>query len=401
MDGLIIADVPVELSTLSSGAAATALSSATAFNTAEHDGSRGIFTTTFINNSTTTTDIYDNKYISPPSFLGILNIIAGSAILINLPHLILISQMNVGSWTAARNFKHFVIFLAFTDLFLSVGRLCLDNAFVQEWMYDNHWFCVTTATILPSLNVFQTTLLALASIERYIAASAGLKYSTKLFIKGFTIIMSLTLLFWLVLYTVFAALFHDIAYSLQGASECQISSKTHPYFDLVSGLAGGLNLIAIIVCYLMLLCKTRKISKAANIRPVISRRAAKLNRTVGVLVVTKVLLWLPIILFVILRTFQIRSTELIRVGSCCIYLCSIANPILYGVTSSKYRRHLRAKLLCQKTKTDFSTTTGTSRDRSSNQPALSVSDSSMIQPPLQQILPPTLPPARVSGRPIL
>mgnify|MGYP001799850481 FL=1 len=406
MDEASGVDVPsAELSTLSSNSAAaiTAINQTAAalYQTTEHAAS--IITTTTCTtdiNDITTTDIYDNQYISPQYFLGILNIIAGAAILINVPHLVLISCMNVGTWTAARNFKYFVIFLALTDLFLSAGRLCLDNEFVQQWMYNNHWLCVTTATILPSFNVFQTTILALASIERYIAASHGIKYSSKLFIKHFPVIMALTLLFWLFMYTVIAILFHDVAYSLQGASECQISSKAYPYLELVSAFAGGLNLLAIIICYLMLVCKTRSISKAAN-RPGISKRAAKLNRTVGVLVVTKVLLWMPIIMFVILRTFQIRNTELNRVGSCCIYLCSIANPILYGITSSKYRRHLRNKLLCQEEK-DNSASNGTSRDRSSNsnQPVLSISDSSLTQPPTaQQTLPPSLLAAR--GRPIL
>lgn len=331
-----------------------------------------------------TTDIYDNKHISPPSFLGILNIIAGTAILINLPHIILISAMRVGSCTSARNFKYFVTFLAFTDLLLSTGRLSLDNTPAQEWMYDNHWLCVTTATILPALNVFQTTLLALASLERFIAACSGINYSTKLFVKAFPLILGLALLCCLLLYSVIAILFHDVGYSLQGASECQIASKSYPSLDLVSGMAGGLNLLAIITCYLMLFCKTSRISKssAQAIRPSTSRRAARLNRTLGVLVVTKVLLWMPIIVFVILRTYQIRPEILIRVGSCCIYLCSIANPILYGITSAKYRRHLRMALLCEQASDSSSDIS--SRDRNSIQPAFSVSDSSLTLPQAAQ-----------------
>lgn len=301
--------------------------------------------------NSTTPDIYHNGWIAPQWFLSTLNCVAGTAVLLNFCHIVLMSNMRVGMWTAAKNFKAFVIYLAVTDLVLSSGRLCLDHHYVQTYMHQNHWLCVTSATVLHSLNVSQMNLLALASLERFIAVYTGVNYSTKIFVKHYPKILGSFMMLWFALYIVIAILFHKAGYSTQGASECHLASTGVEWLDLVSGVAGLLNLIALILFYTMLLCKSklmsRKLAKANSKRSAVSKRTARLNTTVGALVITKLVLWSPIILLLILRTVGVHIHELAYVGSICLYLCPIANPILYSCTSSKYRRYLRTTFGCQ------------------------------------------------------
>ena len=299
----------------------------------------------------TTTNVYTRDWIAPQWLFTTLNSISGTAVIINLLHIILMSKMHVGMWTAAKNFKAFVIYLAATDLILSGVRLSLNHHYIQEYMSDSRWLCVTSATVIHSINVYQTNLLALASLERFIAVCTGVNYSSKPFVRHYPKILGLFMVLWCILYIIIAILYHELGYSVQGSGACQLASADYKWLDQITAVAGLLNLIILILFYSMLLCKSkimnRKLARRNSKRATISRRSARLNTTVGVLVVTKLVLWTPAILQLILRTRGIRTIEVGYVSQILIYFCSIANPILYGFTSSKYRKFLRATLNCQ------------------------------------------------------
>lgn len=313
-------------------------------------------------NFTTTTDIYQNLRIAPQWHFTIVNCITTTAVITNLIHITLMAHMKVGVWTAAKNFKSFVIYLAVTDLVLSAGRLSLDNYPVQTYMHGSRWLCITSATLIYSFNVFQMNLLALASLERFIAVCTGANYSTKTFVKHYPKLLGLCLAIWLGLYGSIAAVFNEAGYTTQGAGACRMGSKDLQWLDLVPGLSVLINLIILILFYGLLLCKSAILNRnlvQRKCRSTVSRRSARLNRTVGALVMTKIVLWLPVLLQVILRTVGIIIPVLAFTASYCLDLCSIANPVLYGLTCSKYRKYIRTTLFCQQSQIAGSSSNGT------------------------------------------
>ena len=301
-------------------------------------------------NATTTETDFRKSHIGPQWFLGTLNGIATAALIINALHLTILYKKPSGKKIANRNFRIFVVYLAVMDLVTSSGRLCLDHHAVQMYMYENHWLCVTSATALHSLDVFETNLLALVSVERFIAVSSATDYTRKTFVRHFPKFLGLFLIVWVLLYIILAVIFYKVGYQVQGASECSLNSSKVPWLDSLSGVVGLGNLIAIVTLYCLLVCKSAKMNRlvssgaegAAKIR--LQRRTTQLNRTVGALIITKLHLWTPIIAASMLKMYEIENATLTYIAFITLYSCAIANPLLYGVTSIQYRRFVRSKI---------------------------------------------------------
>lgn len=101
------------------------------------------------------------------------------------------------------------------------------------------------------------------------------------------------------------------------------------------------------------LCRTRQpciYSKSSKLRTPqadtttrrpMSKRAQRLNRIVGALILSKLVLWTPVILFLVLRTVGINHLAVGYTGSICLYLCSVTNPLMYGATNYHYQQCIR------------------------------------------------------------
>lgn len=289
-----------------------------------------------------------------PWFLTTLSCLSLSAVIINIIHIIILSRLPKVKSVAGTNFRIFIMYLAAADLSLSAGRLTINNYPVQKFMYDYHWACVTSATVLHSLNVLSVTILALASLERLVAVYAGVNYSHKLFAKHYPKTLALSMLACLALYVLLASVFQQSAYSVRGASACALSSDAVPWLDGVSGIAGLLSVAVIVTSYCLLLCKIRMSNAVAATATVdsVKKRSANLNRTVGALILIKLLMWVPIIFHLILKIDFLAFP-----AAMASYLCSNVNPLLYGLTTAPYRKAVRQNLPCLKTNAFSNTTT--------------------------------------------
>jgi len=310
---------------------------------------RGLLTPN-INNFTST--LYQKEPTSFPTAslhaLLVKNVIATIGLLINTIHIGFMSQMPVGKRTGAKNFKIFILTLAYSDLAASCLTLFLNHVPVQRFMYEHHEICVLTATIVHILHLCEAQILLLAAVDRYLAVRNPHRYKDQIFAKHFTKFLTVSIILWTVCYSIIAGLYNKRGYRVKGWGGCEMASIELPRLGLFSAAGVLLNLILIITVYSMLLHRTLRIPTRVRLAPGELHYTRQATLTVGVLVLFKVLLWIPPLAVDLLRTmdFKHEDAEMSAIAFISIDLYHVISPVLYGSTSRRYRQFIRSKLSC-------------------------------------------------------
>ena len=198
------------------------------------------------------------------------------------------------------------------NIVMMAEQTVLDFETMQFILLRYHALCVLSATLLHSQIVYCGWLLLLVSVERLIAASAFAPYSYQkhIYIRRFGWPLAISHIMVTGLYIVIAALFQDKAYSVKGLGCCQMGGRETPMLGLVTLGQGFFILILISVMYMILLCKEKRMLR--HITPLMSTYTwqmtrivtRQLNITIGAILVSKFIIWLPIMIMVMLRPMQ-------------------------------------------------------------------------------------------------
>jgi len=302
------------------------------------------------NNPLSGRNVTDGNYAwqQPSWFVYLIISITGVAIVLNVIHLVFVTQMPAGRRTGARNFRLFILTLACSDLAVCCIRFITSQHIVQRFMAQHHKFCVVTASLGHPLQLYVAHVILLAAVDRYFAVSIPHRYNESMFAKHYTKIMLASLLGYLCMYAAIAAVFWDRGYSVKGVAWCQLGAKRAPSLGMISFAAGLLTMVAIIVIYTMLVRKTFKLGaskmhlSAGDIRYI-----RQLVITVGALLFFKVIFWSPILVTIALRSAKRSGLISERTGIIATALYPVISPILYGATSERYRAYLKARLTGQ------------------------------------------------------
>ena len=306
-----------------------------------------------------------NVTLSPPSegpvhvpqyLLTIMNGISLIAIGINLIHIVFMTAMTPGRSVGALNFKHYILVLAYTDLFASIFRLGVDNKTVQQAMYDEHVLCVAGATFMHGLLVFETNSLALVSVERFLSVWWPQKYSTLFYTRHFLKIMICSLCCWWTIYIIFAGLYSDRGYSVKGSGSCRLGSPELPKLGYLSSLSAVVHIIIIILFYILFIVKVIKAMKIVKkVKPSEHKQLRQTAITVNVIVMCKLICWSPMMIAIILRGIGQFRTSVDYTARTFMMIYAILSPVLYSSTSQRYRRFVRRRL-CRKSSRSTSNT---------------------------------------------
>lgn len=298
----------------------------------------------------------------PQILLTIMNAIALIAVGINLVHIVFMTSLNPGRSVGALNFKRYILVLAYIDLVVSVARLGLDNRTVQAAMYNKHVLCVASATFMHGIIVFETHNLALVSIERYISVRWPDKYSTLFFTKHYPKIMLAALCSHWTVYIALAGMYSQTAYTVKGSGGCRLGSDEVPKLGYVTTLLVTVNIIIIILFYILFLTRVFKTMRGLrSTSPSVYRRLKQAAIAVNVLVLTKLVCWMPLLVAIILRGIYKRTIiEIDYIGRVLIMFYCIIGPILYGSTSERYRRFIKKRFCNRSSKNTNTGSSGTS-----------------------------------------
>ena len=321
-----------------------------------------IFTMTVANTSSAAMEETNNSAVIPiseppfpPQYLWtLMNGISFVAICVNVLHIIFMTSLAPGRRTGALNFKRYILLLAYVDLTGSLFRLSVDNRTVQQAMFDYKPLCIFTATFIHGLNVFESTQLALMSLERFIAVQWPRQYPSMFFTRHFFKLLIATIIGWWLVYIIVAILFHNKGYSVKGSGGCQLGSPMVPKLGLLSSGAVIVMLIFIILFYFLLLFKATSIMRRIQHRRSVSeyRQIRQITISVNVIVLSKIVCWSPLLIAVVLRRTPVYNVAVDYVGRVFLCLYCLISPILYGSTSTRYRRYVKRKLFSKEVSPD-------------------------------------------------
>ena len=247
-------------------------------------------------------------------------------------------------------FKTFVIYLSAVNLVMMVEQTILDNKEMQFVLLEYHGLCVLSATILHSQIVYCGWMLLCVSVERLITTYSPLHYQNYVYIRKFGWPLVITDIAVTGLYIAIAVLCYDRAFSVKGSGCCQLGSQETPLLGFVTLGQGFLILLTISILYTILLCKWSRVMRATpNISSMKRQKKSqtqlrKLNMTIGAILASKFIGWLPLLIMVIFRTTPYAVPMLDYVGRISCHLFSVMCPIAYGFTSLRYRRFLVTKI---------------------------------------------------------
>lgn len=262
--------------------------------------------------------------------------------------------MGAGKRIGATNFRFYILLLAYTDLIGSLFRLCVDNRPVQKAMFDYKILCVATATFIHGLNVFEATNLALVGIERFISVRWPREYLGLFFTRHFPKFLIGSLAGWWTIYIIVAILFHDKAYSSKGSGGCTLGSKLVPKLGLLSSGAVAICLLLIIIFYFLLLERALKVMKRVRQARTNTeyRQIRQITISVNAIVLSKIVCWLPLLIAIVLRNTRYYHFAIDYVGRVFICIYCLLSPILYGSTSTRYRRYVKRRFVTSENNTD-------------------------------------------------
>lgn len=297
------------------------------------------------------TDELPYPYV-PNIVFAISNVICVLAVILNLLHGTFLVLKTSARFGKSRNFEIFLLFLAVCDVLMMAGRFALDHRVVQEIVYKNHWLCVLNTTIIHSLYIFETTVMALLSIERLMAVSYPHYYDRSVSKKNVIVMLLSAYGSIQLLYCLLAAAYHNRGYSVKGSGSCTMSSDEMPkLINVTMGLAIS-NLLLITITSVLLITKTHQL--ATRYHPTFvyasTQRTMRQNKvkaiTLAALVITKVICWLPLIIASGLRTTKYGSLTADFIGRVMMYVFSLVSPLIYGATNREYLRFIKNKISC-------------------------------------------------------
>lgn len=287
-------------------------------------------------------------YVTVPTWLlRSLNGISAAAIVLNLLHIVFISLMPKGNRTGADNFKLFFVHLAVVQIIVRGCQLALDHEIIQRYMYETHVVCVTLGSIVHSLSVYETSLICFVTIERHLAIFNAKNYSKLFFTKHYGKIMLLVFLLWVVLYVITGVVFRGSGYSVKGSGACRLGSSHFPGLGLITSGTIIAILVVALVLYLLLIRKSvRNILCIPQLR--VQGKNLRYSRqmlvTVTALVLGKLACWSPMLAAIILRPTRYHNLLTDYIGRISVYSFSLAAPVLYIITSGRYRNFVIYKL---------------------------------------------------------
>jgi len=279
----------------------------------------------------------------PLAFIVTFNAIAAITIIINGVHLSVVWNQPTLQKAKYYNYKLFLIILAAMDLLLGVVRLMLSNGTMQHLLAEHSAFCAATAVYLHTTYASMVSVIVMVSIDRAYCLKQSVTYQSREFVKWYPKIIVLVIAFYTILYSSIGIAFHKTGFSVKDVGPCNFGSNDIPMLGLPTNLAILFCWIVMIAVYIYTLVLLRiYVAKSKTIKK--NRHTSEVTKTIGGIISSSILCWLPPIFSAVLWASGIVSVELEIFALIMLELNSLANPLLYGLANSTYRNLIYQKI---------------------------------------------------------
>ena len=292
--------------------------------------------------------------IVPLFIFRISNVIAGLALILNIIHIAVITSMPRLRHLADKNFRMYVIYLSSVNIAMMIQQLITDHPEVQQYMHENHWSCVLSTFVLHHLIIYAGWQLFLVSVERLIATLSPSNYAQYFYVRHFIVPLVLVHLAVMGVYGGLGIALHDRAFSVKGSGCCQLSGGDFPKLSLLPSIEGFVITTVITVTYVILLAKSSsQLSRTSSSLKVIrsqSRKRRQVILTIGALLMSKWVGWLPILTALAFRFTSFHKPIIDYIARLFLTGFSLMTPFAYGITTTRYRKFLAKSFanLCAK-----------------------------------------------------
>lgn len=242
------------------------------------------------------------------------------------------------------HYRLFLITLSCIDINTSVWIGLFASEPSQTLLREVKTLCVSSTSMAHIGFVCWTVLFVLMSIDRLLAIKKPEKYGRLWITKKLHLCLLGAFAAVFCIYLGIALHLGSKGYEPKGLGYCRFSLVHAQGFPLLATFAGIVGIIILTTHYsLALYYIHRKSCRIIPYNRTIQHRRTETTKVVLTLIISHNILWLPPVLFVIFRPFLLDDRTVFNyVNVCCFLLSPIVHPILYGKTSSTYRKTIRA-----------------------------------------------------------
>lgn len=284
-------------------------------------------------------------YIKQPTpFLVIINVLSGLAVVANILHLIILNFVKRKNRRRRlpANYETSLAICGFSDLTLGFARLVTTNTASQDLMIFSRVYCILSAVIVHSDLLIGCSVVLLINIDRILVFIKGNDYQNSFYIKHYRKFLLGTILFSIGLNVALWVVFRHKGYRVKGVGACRMGSELVPSLDILTVGIIFIELIIIFCCCIDLLRRTFKAVVRPQIAQSMARRNKAITKTILILVVCMLLLWLPIMITMFLGAMKIECLFCEWIAIVASTMDSLATPLIYGMSNQNYVRFVKA-----------------------------------------------------------
>lgn len=319
-------------------------------NSSINTSSKGAMDSSFINSSTTmnmTTEEQQGWRMAPFQVLLISNLLSIFGLVLNIPHVIILTKLPVGKYLGAKNNRKLLLSVAALDITVSVVKIPLDYHEVQYFLDGITWLCAFTAVMGYCSHMATEGMLLIGCIDRLIIIKNPAEYTSTFLARHLGKIITIPIIWTFGYVAVFLGFYHKKILAPRGFSICYMDMSDLKPLNVLTTLNILGPVFMTFVIYYIICCVMRKADlsrqHAGSIR-FSYRVATYIFTTMAVTLVA----WIFAPLNLILSGIGRFNITIYYMGPLMVFTSSIIHPIMYGIAVPSYRNYIKKVLGCEK-----------------------------------------------------
>lgn len=285
--------------------------------------------------------------MAPTHIFVISSVISALGLIVNVPHIIILSINPPGKYQGSINNRTLLISTAVLDIIASVIKLPLDSHAAQYFLEKNTWACAITATAY-GLGLCTEVFLMIGCIDRFTVIKLGGRYATSVLGRHFGKFLLIPVFYYITLLGLIDGLYYDFILRPRGFTICYYmvpKSKLVLLTFMLGIITPVLVTFSIYIALVVTIKRNDKKRQHGN--TMFSYRVATY---IVIATAGQLICWAPPFLNMILHASGNFSWHVYYMGPLLVAVNSFIRPFIYGLMSKQYRRHASRTLLrCRRT----------------------------------------------------
>jgi len=282
--------------------------------------------------------------IGPPAMFKVHLVIVLVGFMINALHVTILTRI---TFSVGRHFKLYLLAIGVDDMMAFLFRSLLTNSRSQHFLREQKLACAISCVLNQTLLFGHGLLLMAISCDRVNAFSDPTSYGSSLMVRHCTPIIVMAHVLPVLVCSTYGALVYPRAFSVKGIGGCRIETTIAPNLSLPFSVMGLLVLLSITGNCTYILIRQKRIYTQMSERALgmMQRRAAEVNKTIGLVLILKYTSWLPMLIWVAIRK---KSRDCLACNWILIEIGTIINllfPLAYGLRAKEYKQYVKDKIL--------------------------------------------------------